>query len=363
MKILVRAPNWIGDQILAYPFFYWLRQSYPEAQITVVCVDWVLDIQFRASVNEIHVLPRAGGAGKWERFRLLEEVAGELKGRGPWDLGISLPNSFSAAWLLYRSGCRERRGYGFEGRGFLLTDRRDFEELQGIPRAESYLRLAFPKEAKPESLDDFFPKLPENNLDEPVPGVVDHFNSVAEWGVSEALSLPRGDYWILAPGSQAESRRWPLEYFSVLARRIAQSTDLQGVIVGGPLEAPLASRLCADLSLRLLDRTAQGPLPRLSGLFSSARFSVVNDSGLAHLSALHGCTTFVVWGAGDPRHTKPLGPGRVQLIFNPIECWPCERNTCFQLPAAQLQCLKGIQADSVFEEIRRVVRGTIPFRD
>ena len=28
-KILIRAPNWIGDQILAYPCFQYLRAGYP----------------------------------------------------------------------------------------------------------------------------------------------------------------------------------------------------------------------------------------------------------------------------------------------------------------------------------------------
>lgn len=46
-KILVRAPNWIGDQILAYPFFHHLRAGYPGAQITAVCQPWVASVQFR----------------------------------------------------------------------------------------------------------------------------------------------------------------------------------------------------------------------------------------------------------------------------------------------------------------------------
>jgi heptosyltransferase-2 len=363
MKILVRAPNWIGDQIQAYPFYHELRARYPRAQITVVCVGWVESIQFRKQVNHIHVLPRVDGLSKLQKFQALESEAKRLRAMGPWDLGISLPNSFSAAWLIYRAGCKVRRGYSFEGRGILLNERRSWKRAEHWARAKAYLELSAAPGSTAMALEDFFPKLPENDLDEPLPGRVNQFDAYAEWNPAEVLDTPSEPYWVLAPGSQAESRRWPLEYFTVLARKLAHSTGLRGVVVGGPAEAPLAARLCSDPSSRLSDRCAQVPLPGLWKLFRNARFSVTNDSGLAHVSSLMGCSTFVVWGAGDPRHTKPHGPGRVDLLMNPVECWPCERNTCFQPPEAQLQCLKGIRPDSVYEEIRRVVRGSVPFRD
>lgn len=363
MRILVRAPNWIGDQIQAYPFFHELRARYPKAEIVSVCVGWVDSIQFRRQVDRVHVLPRVDGLSRWQKLRVLEAEARSLRAEGAWDLGIALPNSFSSAWLLYRAGCQKRRGYAFEGRGILLNDSRDWSEAEQWARGQAYLELSADRGQKAVRLEDFYPKLPENDLDEPIPGRVNEFRALEEWNPEETIEPGSGDYWVLAPGSQAEARRWPVEYFTVLARRIADATGLKGVVVGGPAEAPLAARLCADPASRLADRCAQVPLPGLWKLFRGARFCVSNDSGLAHLSALMGCSTFVAWGAGDPRHTRPHGPGRVDLMLNPVECWPCERNTCFQPPEAQLQCLKGIRPDSVYEEIRRVVRGTVSFRD
>ena len=35
MKIVVRAPNWIGDSILAVPAVYSLRRNFPQAQIWI----------------------------------------------------------------------------------------------------------------------------------------------------------------------------------------------------------------------------------------------------------------------------------------------------------------------------------------
>ena len=80
-KILVRSPNWIGDQVLAYPFFYWLRRTYPHARITAACVSWVKSVQFMDCVDEVLVLPRAKGKGFLSRVsaRTSSETLGSLR--------------------------------------------------------------------------------------------------------------------------------------------------------------------------------------------------------------------------------------------------------------------------------------------
>ena len=99
--ILVRSPNWIGDQILAYPFFHFLRQTFPFARIAVACVPWVEVVQFKHLVNDVISLPKPAAATLWEKGKALELGLNFLRKQGPWDLGICLPNSFSAAWLLF----------------------------------------------------------------------------------------------------------------------------------------------------------------------------------------------------------------------------------------------------------------------
>jgi ADP-heptose:LPS heptosyltransferase len=128
------------------------------------------------------------------------------------------------------------------------------------------------------------------------------------------------------------------------------------VIVGGRSEAPLAEQLCEDSSLKLLDLTAQGPVSSYSGLFQKARFTVSNDSGLAHVASLCGSPVQIIWGAGDPKRTQPLGPGKARVLFNPVDCWPCERNVCSREGEDRLKCLKGIEPEAAFKEVREELR-------
>jgi len=89
-------------------------------------------------------------------------------------------------------------------------------------------------------------------------------------------------------------------------------------------------------------------------IFRQARFTVSNDSGLAHVAALCGAPVYMVCGAGDPRKTRPLGPGPVRILYHPVDCWPCEKNVCHQPQERTIACLRGIQPEAVWKEIEQL---------
>lgn len=351
-NILVRAPNWIGDQIIAYPFFYYLRKAYPEAKITVACVPWVSDVQFMDLIDDVYRVTPAEDEGLWAKFRNIDRHALELKRRAEWDLAFSLPNSFSAAWLLYRSGARRRRGYRADGRGFLFNEGMEWDRNPTRHRAQAYVDL-LPAEARPErQVRGFWGKMVEGELDGVLPGELEKFPAERSWHQVRAIEPHLESYWVLAPGATADSRRWPLGNFIRLARMIAEKTGWKGLIVGGPKEVELAAELRRYSDLPLVDFTAKGPVTGLWKIFRNAKFTICNESGLAHVAALCGSPVQIICGAADPRRTQPLGPGAVQVAVNAVECWPCEKNHCLMPPEKEIQCLRGISPESVWEEVR-----------
>ena len=215
-RILVRSPNWIGDQVMAYPFFSHLRECFPKAHIAATCVPWVDSIQFRNLVDEVFVMtpPEKSSSQKssvFHRWRVLEQNANLLKKAGPWNIGITLPNSFSSAWIFYRAGVKFRQGFNADARGFLLNSALPFDVSDVDHRAQSYLKL--------------LPKEYSFDLD---PEVMAHFAPAAAWPDANPLAPPQEKYWILAPGATAESQRWSVEKFEALAHEIARSTSLVG---------------------------------------------------------------------------------------------------------------------------------------
>lgn len=361
-NILVRSPNWIGDQILAYPFFYYLRKAHPHATIVSVCVNWVKDIQFKNCVNDVFVLPRPDRQTAWSRFQALNEAVSEFKSRYnaiEFDLGISLPNSFSAAWFLKRVGVKQRRGYSADARGFLLNDSLKWDSSSSIHRAQSYVNL-LPEDSSPSRpVREFWGVASENEFDDPIAGELKEFPAQEEWGAQGVLEAPEGDYCIFAPGATADSRRWHLDRFIALMKKVRQHYQWKIVIVGGPHEAPLVSTICERAGFtegkELLNYVAKGPVSSLWKVFRNARMTVCNESGLSHVASLCGSPVQIVCGAADPRRTKPTGPADVQVALNSVECWPCEKNTCAQTGSKWLQCLNGIQVETVWKEMQHVL--------
>ena len=362
-RILVRAPNWIGDQILAYPFFHALRKRYPDAHIASTCVGWVESLQFRKQVDEVIPLAKPLDGSWLNKWRAVEESARRLKSRGPWDLAITLPNSLSSAWCLYRAGALRRRGYRADARALLLNEGIDLAQSEGLHRADAYLRLLAPDGV--QALGKLFWGAPppwSEDEDDPAdigkPGALERFDAAAEWPGVEPIEPPDEPYWVIAPGSTAESRRWPIERAQSLAAIIHARTGLRGIVLGGPSEAVAAEDLCDDRDSGLSNWTARGNVASNWRLFERARFVVSNDSGLAHMASLCGAPVFIAWGAGNPKHTEPIGPGKVKLAFNPVECWPCEKNVCIQPAGRRLQCLNGIQPDTLWTGIQKELART-----
>lgn len=328
---------------MAYPFFYFLRQLLPDAHIASVCVPWVADLQYRALVDEVVVLPHSDGAGIWKRIQVVHQGAKKLLADGPWDLAISLPNSLSSAWLLYRARATDRRGYGYEGRSWMLNQRVSWKEGRDVHRVQAYLNL-LPQPGGPlVALNEFWKKEHQGGP---------QFDAQKQWPNSQAFLPPKSKYWVLAPGATASSRRWSVDSFSQLFDQIHSVTGWPALVVGGPGEASLAEVLLARHGEdKIVDFTASGSVIDLWKIFRNAQVTVTNESGLAHVASLCGSRVHIICGAADPKRTLPLGPGPVDVTVNPIDCWPCEKNFCRFEGDLKNACLKGIEPSMVMDEM------------
>ena len=109
-RILVRAPNWIGDVVLSLPALRDVRRSFPAARLEVLARPWVSEI-YRA-VGEVDAVLESRG-----------HAADVAQLRGAFDLAVLLPNSFGTALVPWRASVPHRWGYATDGRGPLLTRR------------------------------------------------------------------------------------------------------------------------------------------------------------------------------------------------------------------------------------------------
>src|SRR5690349_20211424 len=135
-RILVIAPNWIGDALMAQPLLARLREKSHDAPIDVVAPTWVAPVMRRmAEVDTVIEAPlRHGELALSARWRL----GRELKSRG-YERAVVLPNTWKSALVPFFAGVPSRVGYKGEARYGLLNQ---IHRNASAPMPEHYARLA-----------------------------------------------------------------------------------------------------------------------------------------------------------------------------------------------------------------------------
>lgn len=313
-EILVRAPNWAGDVVMATPGLRALRAAFPRARISVALragLEGLLEGSPR--VDERIVLRHDRGS---LAARLREAAA--LRSRR-FDLGISLPDSFSAALFLRVSGARRVVGYARNGRSLLLHHPVALPEAgRGrvmIPREAHVLRLmeAVGARSLGTTLELFVTSEEEGAL----------VRLLADRGVDPARPVA-----VLAPGASfGASKRWPIERFAEVGDALA-GAGASVVWVGAPAESALAQQAVGAMRARSHDLTRALGLGGLKALLRRSRVLVCNDAGARHVAAAFGVPCVMLLGPTSLEKTR-LNLERVRvLVADDVSCRPCYLRTC-----------------------------------
>jgi heptosyltransferase-2 len=332
-RLVVVAPNWLGDAVMALPLIADLHRGWPDAHLTVAArgaVAALFDM-----VDEVDDVVRLAGGGGLAAVMSAGANARTL-GAGHFDAALLLPNSFVSAWTASRALIPARWGFRADWRGTLLTHAMK-RPPKRVHQAEYYQTLAA-----------------ELGL---VPGDTVAHVTVPEEGVARAQALlsehrvmARG-FVAMAPGAAyGRAKQWLPERFAELARRLAAERDLRTVLLGTTSDAAVC-RAIAARAPAAIDLAGRTDLPALAGVLAQANAVVANDSGAMHLAAAVGARVIAVFGATNEHKTAPLAAAatapRATIVVNNVWCRPCMLREC----PIDHRCMTGIAAGTVFDHI------------
>ena len=329
-RLIVRAPNWLGDAVMALPALAAVRRAYPSSTIVVAARAGVAPL-FRertaAAPNDVVTVDERGEAGQ---LRALDA-----------DAVLLLPNSFRSAWLTRLAGIRERWGYRTSGRAWLLT--------RGVPRPQGSGRPLHQVQYYRELVrglgiepgDDAVP------LVTPVSTTLEKADALLRRsGISQGERITG-----FAPGAAyGTAKRWPPDRVARVIEALARS-GTTSVLVGAAGDRDTGRAIESALSpgarvVNLIGRTSLG---ELIGVVARCAAFVSNDSGAMHVAAALGVPLTAIFGPTDERVTAPASAGRVDLIVRDVFCRPCMLREC----PIDHRCMKRIDAESVLTSIAR----------
>jgi len=330
-RLVILAPNWLGDAVMALPAIADVRRASLGASIAVAARGAIAPLfSLVPGIDETIVLRRPATVGRVGGWR---SIGAELAGRD-FDTALLLPNSMHAALVAARAGIAERWGYRSGWRGRLLTRavRRPGKLHQAAYYQHLVVALGFPS------------------------GTMEPRIVVPDTAREAAARILRTAGWdgaaplvALAPGAAyGGAKRWPPAYFAELATSLA-GDGVTCVLVGSPADAPTAIEI-KSLFSGVLDIVGQTDLPALAGVMTLCQGLVTNDSGAMHLAAAAGTSVTAVFGPTNEAATRPVGDAHV-VLTNPVWCRPCMLREC----PIDHRCLRGIPAARVAEAARRTL--------
>jgi heptosyltransferase-2 len=351
-RLVVVAPNWLGDAVMALPAIADVRRAWPDASIALAA---------RPSVAALFTLtPEAD-----EVVTLTDNRPSALAGR---EITLLLPNSFQSALTAKRAGVPERWGYSTDWRGFLLT--------RAVPRPPAGLHQIAYYQRLVAALG--FANGPSAPRIDAEPAVRD----AGAGALRKAGWDGRTPVVALAPGAAyGSSKRWAPHAFADLAAGLADD-GVATVLVGAPADRATAAEVLHAGRGRavFIDLVGQTDVPALAGVLTHCRALVANDSGALHLAAALGVSVTAVYGPTDERLTAPVArgqwlaageppitgdrplttdhpplttdhPPQVTVMTNPVWCRPCWLREC----PLDRECMQGITPASVLDETRRML--------
>lgn len=336
--MVVVAPNWLGDAVMALPAVADLRRHFTDAYLAVAARGAVAPLfTMVEGIDEVVTLPGHGG---WRALRSWKADAARLAS-GSFDVTVLLPNSFSTALAARQAGIRERWGFATDWRGRLLT--------RAIPK---------PGEAAHQAA--YYQSLTAAVGCAPGPRYAPVRTDLSRArGLLREIGLDVDEpFVVFAPGAAyGKAKQWLPERFAQLADLIIRERGWNVVMAGSADDrsacADIGARLPATGSRmnRLIDLSGKTDLASLAGVLALAHAVVSNDSGAMHLAGAVGTQVVAIFGATDEARTSPLTASAMAapptILTHPVFCRPCMLREC----PIDHRCMRGVSARTAFEAI------------
>jgi heptosyltransferase-2 len=342
--IVVVAPNWLGDAVMALPAISDVRRRFPSTRLIVAARQAVADL-FRL-VPFVDNLVTLQWKGRWWHRQALAADSARLHTYGA-EIAILLPNSFSTAWLARRAGIPDRWGYASDMRGSLLT--------RAVRRPKGRLHQGAYYQHLTRALGiESGPLQPSLTVTDTVAATARTEIAVRGWDTARPAV-------VFAPGAAyGTAKRWLLPYVARVIADLVRQRDATCILVGGRGDAPAAvevmDRLDAGTRPHVIDLTGQTTIETLAGVLSLAAACVANDSGAMHIAAAVGTPVVALFGPTREHETAPLTRpgGRATVLTHPVWCRPCMLREC----PIDHRCMKGIVPERVYATLTSLLSST-----
>ena len=342
-NILVVRLSSLGDVLMCIPAVKAIRDLYPDAHISWLAEGSVAE--FLASqefIDEVIRFPRAAVSRGLSRGRMIKAHRAfapcrqQLKTR-KYDLIVDFHGIAKSVLLSMVARGKRKIGFG-----------------STFAKEKSH----FFYHDKIESKDKRIHKVERNML---IAAHLGHRGPAPQAGLK--VSAEAGAYideylaqlnhpsplFAVNPFSSAgtDFKRWPLERYAELARRIKDELGGRTIVLWGPGEEKEAAHL-VEMAGDGTTMACPTTIPQLFALLQRTNLYIGGDTGVMHLAAGAGVPVVAIFGPTDVKINGPYGKGHL-VIRQELSCSPCKKKDC-----RERQCIVNISAEEVFQAVSSI---------
>ncbi len=166
------------------------------------------------------------------------------------------------------------------------------------------------------------------------------------------------------PGMELTAKRWPLERYRELARKLIHELDAEVLLIGGPEDIDLNQRLLEGLDVSpgtITNLAGKTTIGQLAAHLEQCALFIGNDSSPMHLAAAVGTPVIAIFGPTSPQEYGPYpldDPKHIALWHHPTG------QPCFFLGKMQTcttcTCIQSVTVDEVWDAVISILPAQLP---
>lgn len=321
--VAVVQTAFIGDVVLATPLFEAAKKNNPGDRIVAVvrrgCENL---IETNPYIDDLIIWDKHGGD---KGAKGILRIAREFRRLGV-QTALVPHRSLRSALAVRFAGVKTRVGFDKGGGRWFHSHR--VQHRFGVHEVERNLLLATEIGWDTEGIEPLI--VPDDHDRKAVSGIIENINQ----------------YCVVAPGSVWTTKKWPVEYYTEVAREFT-GRGMTVICSGGSADSNECSTITKNVP-GAIDLCGKLTLRQSAELYRNAAFVLTNDSAPQHIAAAMGTWTFAVFGPTVREFGFwPYSAKGVLIEDASAVCRPCGIHGHMQCPNGDHVCMRRITPEIV----------------
>lgn len=332
-RILIIKLAAVGDVLRTTPLLHALKRKYPLSYIV-----WLTESDAAELLRHNNLIDKVL-VSSYESFVVL--LAQEF------DLLMNFDKDINAAAIASIIKAKKKIGFGLNAYGNLcpLNSESDYifrlgftDELKFKKNKLSYQEMCFSACSLDYKKDEYILSLPQEKIKQ-----AREFwrrSGVKEGNILIGLNTGAGKVFA--------TKRWPVNYFIDLAKKLSTLPGVKLALLGGPLEVAINKRILSSLNSSIIDTGCKNGILEFASLMQRCNLVVTSDTLAMHLAIAQGVAVLALFGPTAEQEVELYGRGI--KLKSAVSCTPCYKNEC-----KTLECMSNITPKQVFEACSEIL--------